>query len=91
MKKILYLTLVFFTLTLRSIAGSGGPDAYGYIWRDNLDPQGPAYNWVDILTKPGRLLVERLSDDNTQGPFQMNFNFHYYWYDVNQFWIGSNG
>ena len=91
MKKILYLTLVFFTLTLRSIAGSGGPDAYGYIWRDNLDPQGPTYNWVDILTKPGRLLVERLSDDNTQGPFQLNFNFHYYWYDVNQFWIGSNG
>lgn len=21
----------------------------------------------------------------------MNFDFTYYWYDVNQFWVGSNG
>lgn len=91
MKKALQLIVIFLSLSGFANAGSGGPDAYGYIWRDNLDPQGPTYNWVDILSKPGRVLVERLSDDNTQGPFQMNFNFHYYWYDVNQFWVGSNG
>ncbi len=91
MKKILQLLVLFCCYAGQSRAGSGGPDAFGYIWRDNLDPQGPAYNWIDILSKPGRVLVERLSDDNTQGPFQMNFGFHYYWYDVNQFWIGSNG
>ncbi|MEO6166695.1 MAG: T9SS type A sorting domain-containing protein, partial [Chitinophagales bacterium] len=32
-----------------------------------------------------------LADDNSRGPFPMNFDFTYYWYDVNQFWVGSNG
>ena len=88
------LLLTFFTALLfaaNSFAGSGGPDAYGYVWRDHLDPNGPTYNWIDIISRPGSTLVENLSDDNTEGPFQISFNFHYYWYDVNQFWIGSNG
>ncbi|HNP99214.1 MAG TPA: T9SS type A sorting domain-containing protein [Bacteroidia bacterium] len=91
MKKHLHIILFLLSISTTSFAGSGGPDAYGYIWKDNLDPQGPVYNWIDIVSKPGRVLVERLSDDNTQGPFQINFDFHYYWYDVHQFWVGSNG
>lgn len=91
MKKQLRLLLLNLLFAVQAFAGTGGPDLYGYVWRDNLDPQGPAYNWVDILSRPGRVLVEGLSDDNTQGPFQTGFDFHYYWYDVSQFWVGSNG
>ena len=89
MKKVYLLTtLLFFTFLLK--AASGGPDLYGYTWKDSNEAGGPAYNWIDIMGwNPTE--VKLLSDDNTRGPFVMNFNFRYYWYDVNMFWVGSNG
>jgi len=91
MKQLLLIFCITILAAANCMAGSGGPDAYGYIWRDDLDLNGPVYNWIDITTRPGVTLVENLGDDNTVGPFSLTFNFHYYWYDVNQFWIGSNG
>ena len=69
MKKI----LLFLFAALGSVAtyaqsnGSGGPDGYGYTWRDNRDPQGPTYNWFDISTIGTP--VTGLGDDNVVGPF----------------------
>jgi hypothetical protein len=70
---------------------SGGPDTYGYVWRDSNDPAGPAYNWIDLTTAPGAIQVTGLADDNIKGPFAVGFPFHYYWYDVTTFRVGSNG
>jgi hypothetical protein len=70
---------------------SGGPDTYGYVWRDSNDPNGPAYNWIDIVNAPGAVQVTGLADDNIRGPFAIGFPFHYYWYDVTTFRVGSNG
>ena len=91
MKKAL-LFLSFCTAYL-AFAGQGGPDAYGYTWIDSQEPGGPAYNWVDIANPSDGIQVFGLGDDNVVGPFFIanNHSFHYYWYDVNQFWIGSNG
>lgn len=70
---------------------SGGPDAYGYIWKNSLntDPDAPVYNWIDI-TSVGTP-VTGLGDDNSVGPLNLNFPFHYYWSDYNRVFIGSNG
>lgn len=70
-------------------AASGGPDAYGYIWRDSNDPLGPVPNFIDTNMYSVRVLG--LADDNSVGPFAMNWNFHYYWGDYGTFKIGSNG
>lgn len=73
---------------------SGGPDGWGYVWRDNIDtlsPGAPTYNWIDIVGLPGATQVKSLGDDNTAGPFPIGFDFHYYWYDRADFRIGSNG
>ncbi len=91
MKRLLLTIITAFLFAANSFADTGGPDAYGYIWRDNNEVNGPVYNWIDIISRPGSTMVENLSDDNTEGPFQITFPFHFYWYDVNQFWIGSNG
>lgn len=76
---------------LSSFAASGGPDAFGYLWKDSNEPGGPVYNWIDITIKPNVVQVSGLSDDNNSGPFPIGFNFQYYWYQVSQFWVGSNG
>jgi hypothetical protein len=68
---------------------SGGPDAFGYRWQDNDGGGGPTFNWIDITGYGTR--VTGLGDDNNVGPFNMNFEFPYYWYMVNRMWIGSNG
>ena len=70
---------------------TGGPDTYGYIWRDSNDPNGPAYSWVDVPTLAGATMVTGLADDNIRGPYAVGFPFHFYWYDVTTFRIGSNG
>ncbi len=91
MKKLLLLicfTALTFSLQAQT---SGGPDNYGYIWRDSNDPNGQAYNWIDIRTNPTTTLITGLGDDNAVGPFSLPEPFPYYWYHVSDFKIGSNG
>lgn len=70
---------------------SGGPDSYGYVWRDSNDPNGPVYNWIDVATLGGATEITGLADDNFVGPFPLPAPFPFYWYSVNQFYVGSNG
>jgi hypothetical protein len=71
------------------LAATGGPDQYGYIWKDSAEPDGPVYSWIDITTDG--TLVTGLGDDNVVGPLVMTGNMPYYWYSVKNVWIGSNG
>jgi hypothetical protein len=70
-------------------AAAGGPDAYGYTWKDSNEPGGPAYQWIDITTTGTQ--VTGLGDDNFAGPFGFIDGFQFYWYYPTQVWIGSNG
>ena len=90
-KQVLSLVaLLAITFSLKAQT-SGGPDAYGYNWRNNSDPNGPTYNWIDIKGRPGTVQVTTLTDDNLSGAINLPVPFHYYWYDVNKMYIGSNG
>jgi hypothetical protein len=91
MKKHLLFTVIALIAHSLIFAASGGPDLYGYIWKDSNEPGGPVYNWIDIVNHPNTVEVNGLSDDNNAGPFQIGFNFQYYWYGVSQYWVGSNG
>ncbi|MCU0607355.1 MAG: DUF1565 domain-containing protein [Candidatus Edwardsbacteria bacterium] len=68
---------------------TGGPDAYGYRYVDN-DGDSAAYRWVDTIGGTWTA-VGGLGDDNVVGPFDLGFQFPYYWYRVSQFWIHANG
>ncbi|MGA1666809.1 MAG: T9SS type A sorting domain-containing protein [Bacteroidia bacterium] len=70
-------------------AATGGPDAYGYTWKDSNEPGGPTYQWIDITTTGTQ--VTGLGDDNFTGPYGFIDGFQFYWYYPTQVWIGSNG
>lgn len=91
MKKLILFTVTCIAAVNLYAQTSGGPDAYGYIWRDSNDPNGPAFNWIDITGLPEATQVTGFGDDDIKGPFPIGFTFHYYWYDVTNFRIGSNG
>jgi hypothetical protein len=71
--------------------GGGGPDNFGYRYLDSdtTAPGAPSFSWVEIKGLGTR--VQNLGDDNVVGPFPIGFSFPYYWYNVTQFYVGSNG
>lgn len=87
MKRILLVFALFSSLT--SVANQGGPDQYGYTWKDSDEPGGPSYQWWDI-TQVG-IQLGGLGDDNFIGPVSLGNVYPYYWYNVSKCWVGSNG
>lgn len=83
---LLALTLL---ISLNAFANQGGPDQYGYTWKDSNEPGGPTYQWWDI-TQIGTQL-NGLGDDNFIGPVSLGNLYPYYWYNVSKCWVGSNG
>jgi hypothetical protein len=68
---------------------SGGPDAFGYSWKNSDDAQGPVFSWIDI--SGSGTLVAGIEDDNAVGPFTLPFQFYYYDSSYTEIKIGSNG
>lgn len=91
MKRIVLLFAFLLPFTYSSYAASGGPDQYGYTWKDSNDPQGPVYSWWDI-TGFGQKVHPFLGDDNLSIlTYYFSGNFTYYWYPVDHCFISSNG
>lgn len=90
MKRFLFTCILTVLASALFAQTSGGPDAYGYTWKNsNHSVTPPAYQWFDISAIG--MEVGGLGDDNVAGPFSAVQGFQFYWYPVNQFWIGSNG
>ena len=90
MKKTLLVVFVGLLGFLAKGQTSGGPDTYGYTWKNsNHTTAPPVYSWVDITNRG--TAVDLLADDNVVGPFNVPSGFQFYWYPITQFYIGSNG
>ena len=68
--------------------GSGGPDAFGYRWKDNNEPGGPAFDWEDISDIGAPVYLE---DDAYAAAIPLPFNFLFYGVEHNMVDISSNG
>lgn len=90
MRRLIFLTTLLFAY-FSIQAGSGGPDDFGYTWIDSDEQGGPTFNWIDITAFPGAVQTNGMADDNAIGPFDMGFDFRYYWVDYHKIKIGSNG
>lgn len=70
-------------------ATAGGPDGYGYAWRNSLDAEGPAYDWVDITAVGTPITFS--GGDSYAGPFDIGMNFDFYGTSFSQFYASSDG
>jgi subtilisin family serine protease len=70
-----------------SITGFGGSDDYGYVWVDSDDPEGPRYEWAEILDIGTDL---NLPDDGFQ-EIELPFAFPFYGANKTSVKISSNG
>ena len=64
-------------------------DAYGYYFLTDTCPGGPTFSWFD--TSASWTKIYGLGDDSNIGPFSIAFDFPYYWYTVDKFYVNSNG
>ncbi len=69
---------------------TGGPDAFGYTYKDSEEGDGPVYDWVDI-TATGTEIGQFLSDDDREGPLPIGFSFPFYGNTYTDFYVHSNG
>jgi hypothetical protein len=90
MKKLsIFLAFLFVVASLSAQwPANMGPDDYGYT-AETFDDNDQRYGWTDISMIG--TAVDGLTDDNAVGPFDLGFDFQFYWLKYNQFYIGSNG
>ncbi len=55
---------------------AGGPDAFGYRFRDSDQPDGPSFSWIDVPTIGTPLPLSQ--DDQNSGPVEIGFDFPFY-------------
>jgi hypothetical protein len=70
----------------------GGPDSYGYIWRDSNDPGGPTYSWIDI-SGIGTEITSWTGtvDDGYTNLLPMGMTFSFYGTDYSSICVSTNG
>jgi hypothetical protein len=72
----------------KDIKAAGGPDTYGYKWKDSDEAGGPVYNWVEINSSGTAL---GLGDDGESAALNLGFTFNYYGVDYTTVVVGANG
>jgi hypothetical protein len=69
----------------------GGPDTFGYLWKDSNEPAGPGvptFSWVEINsigTNSG------LHDDDGTTNIGLPFQFSFYGTNYSSVWVSTNG
>ena len=84
---LLFAVFALFLVIPSNVAESGGPDSFGYSFKDSDESNGPVYNWVDIQDN-GTTIAD--PGDYVVGPYNIGFDFFFYgeWY--NQWWLGGD-
>jgi hypothetical protein len=69
----------------------GGPDAFGYIWRDSDEPGGPQFAWTDIRTGGTQITSWTGSADDGQAIVTLPFPFTFYGVPYTSVKVVTNG
>ncbi|MDP2362525.1 MAG: C25 family cysteine peptidase, partial [Ignavibacteria bacterium] len=77
-----------------SFKGAGGPDIFGYRWKDSNEPNGPVYVWNNITTNPNAVQVtfpNGTLDDGYTNAIPVGFDFKFYGTNYSNFYLSTNG
>ncbi len=67
---------------------SGGPDNFGYIWKDSAEEDGPVYNW---LAPEGRVNLAFPDHDGITSPLDLGYTQFFYGEAFTQVQVSANG
>lgn len=71
---------------------AGGPDSFGYRWKDSNEAGGPTYSWVDISGTGSTVAwATGTSDDGLSAALPLGFSFNFYGTAFTSVKVGSNG
>ncbi|MBZ5637382.1 MAG: choice-of-anchor D domain-containing protein [Acidobacteriia bacterium] len=70
--------------------GHGGPDAFGYRWKDSDESGGPTFDFADI-SATGTTISFSSSDDALSAAINMGMTFPFYGSNFTQLKVGTNG
>lgn len=77
-----------------SFKGGGGPDLFGYKWKDSNEPNGPPYVWNDIASNPSAVVVtfpNGTLDDGYTNAIPIGFDFKFYGTNYSSYYLSTNG
>ena len=86
---ILSLGVAIFGVSSVVTADTGGPDDFGYRYRDSDEPDGPTYNWIEI-SGSGTLAADVRDDDEYEN-VPIGFDFEFYGDTHSDVYVTSNG
>ncbi len=66
----------------------GGPDAFGYTWKDSAEPDGPVFSWFNIA---GVGTNANLPEDDRAATIPLPFSFRFYGSNYNSISVCTNG
>jgi hypothetical protein len=68
---------------------AGGPDVFGYTYRDSDEPGGPPFSWIDIRSMGTQILAA--GDNLNAGFFPIGFSFPFFGNQFTMFRMSTNG
>jgi len=68
-----------------------GQDEFGYCWNSSDSPDGPTYNWIDIIEIGELIEFPYDVDDGNSGWLNFGFDFEYYGNSYNRIKACTNG
>ncbi len=92
-KLVITATLILLLLAVAGFAqDQGGPDTFGYTWKNSNVDDGPVYTWIEPnTTNDAVALYTEFDDDGNTPMIPLNFNFPYYGNVYSEICIGTNG
>ena len=70
-----------------SIMRTGGPDDFGYSFKDQAAVGGPTYGWINTTAADSAIGGLAFGDDATVGPIGVNFPFQLYGVSFTQLYL----
>jgi hypothetical protein len=87
MRKKIAPFLFVLAFACRLLAATGGPDGFGYVWRDD-GSGGSSFSWIEISGTGTNL---SLADESISSALSLGFGVGYYGTNYTQIRVGSNG